>query len=393
MVVNQGTSPVKPFAEGIEISNAEDWRKFIGLVNSRGGEQIYGVLKNDIELDDEDYNHGGTMSTAFSGGLDGQGHSIKLKNFKSALFFSTNNTTFKNLRITGSYTLSEQGAALVERSKNTTFENCQMDLTVIGETPYWAAFAFTNMEGRASTYGVDHGNSTTTFKNCLVTNDYSQLTFGWPYGFIVCGAANLAFRGIYKSNQIQFDHVVYAPKSPHGRYDQAISSDWNPGNAHFSTLYVAKKSTDVEEYDTNYKFLPENKDEALTLLGTGWYASESWPYVTPIHVADGTKDSEFEFLINAPKFYFAPNGKVKENSLIADTRQSSVMLTWEVEGGAIDYFQVLRREIGKEEWKIIAPDVIELGFICSWLPRPCSFRNRALGSWRRRQDWQALLFG
>jgi hypothetical protein len=362
LVVNQGTSPVKPFAEGIEISNAEDWRKFIGLVNSRGGEQIYGVLKNDIELDDEDYNHGGTMSTAFSGGLDGQGHSIKLKNFKSALFFSTNNTTFKNLRITGSYTLSEQGAALVERSKNTTFENCQMDLTVIGETPYWAAFAFTNMEGRASTYGVDHGNSTTTFKNCLVTNDYSQLTFGWPYGFIVCGAANLAFRGIYKSNQIQFDHVVYAPKSPHGRYDQAISSDWNPGNAHFSTLYVAKKSTDVEEYDTNYKFLPENKDEALTLLGTGWYASESWPYVTPIHVADGTKDSEFEFLINAPKFYFAPNGKVKENSLIADTRQSSVMLTWEVEGGAIDYFQVLRREIGKEEWKIIAPDVIELGY-------------------------------
>ncbi len=364
LVSNQKTSPVRSFSEIIAIANEGDWQKFIGMVNTRDGEQIHAILVNDIELGEVDANHGGTGTGAFCGVVDGQGHTIKLKNFKSALFYTTKGATFKNLRITGTYTMSSDNAILVNRSKNTTFENCQMDVEVSGSGNSWASFALLNMDA-VYLYPDYDRTSTTTFKNCLVTNDYSKIERAWPLGFIFCARGDIAYQYFVEKNEVKMENLVYAPKSPHAT-DDAIgwwghNEDDNVKNV-TSTLYVATKDSDKEVYNSNYNFLPGETKAAMTLLGDGWHQSSEWPYVTPLELIEKDVPNEYEYVINSSKFYFAPNGKVKENSLIADTRQSSVMLTWEVEGGAIDYFQVLRREKGKEEWTIIAPDVIQLGY-------------------------------
>ena len=364
LTVRQGSSPIKVYAEKVKISTPDDWKSFISMVNTRtrDGEQLYAVLKNDIELEEQEYNHG---SNAFSGEVDGQGHTITLKNFNRALFNTTKSATFKNLRIAGTHTISNENAILVKQSKNTTFENCMLAVEVSGEGSEWAAFASLNMDN-VYLYPDVSRTSTTIFRNCLMANDYSKVGSAWPVGFISSASDGYAGSYFVKANQVKFQNVVYAPQSPHNSRD--LVTQWfghgEDGNVKeiLSTLYVATKDGDVP-YDSLYNFLPQTQSKALNLLGDEWYESDTWPFVTPIHASDEEDETAYSYTISADKYYFSPNGKVKYDSLIADTRQSSVMLTWEVEGGAIDYFQVLRREKDSNaEWDIIKTDIGELGF-------------------------------
>ena len=365
LVVNQKSSPVKAFAEKIMISNADDWRSFISLVNSRDGEQLHAVLKNDIELEDIAGNHGGTGTGAFCGVIDGQGHTITLKDFKSALFYTTKGATFKNLRIAGTHTITSENAILVNRSKNTTFENCVLDVSVSGSGSYWAGFACKNMD-KIYLYPDVERSSITTFKNCLISNDYSKMGRAWPNALLVSAEGDLAYEYFATSSQVKIQNVVYAPKSLHTESD-IVTLWWDHGQDEsvkklLSTLYVATKEGDVD-YDSRYNRLSQNASSALSQLGEGWSATESWPYVTPLQAVEDDSETEYSYKISSETFYFSPNGKLKYDSLIATTRQSSVMLSWEVEGGAIDYFQVLRRVKGSNaEWDIVKTDLGELGY-------------------------------
>ena len=64
-----------------------------------------------------------------------------------------------------------------------------------------------------------------------------------------------------------------------------------------------------------------------------------------------------------PDFYHTSNGKI-EKTLMTETRQSSVVLTWDTDGNMIDYFTVLRREVGQgeEDWKEIATNLDQLSY-------------------------------
>ncbi len=64
-----------------------------------------------------------------------------------------------------------------------------------------------------------------------------------------------------------------------------------------------------------------------------------------------------------PDFYHTNNGKI-EKTLMTETRQSSVVLSWDTDGNMIDYFTVLRREVGQgeEDWKEIATNLDQLSY-------------------------------
>ena len=64
-----------------------------------------------------------------------------------------------------------------------------------------------------------------------------------------------------------------------------------------------------------------------------------------------------------PDFYHTNNGKI-EKTLMTETRQSSVVLSWDTDGNMIDYFTVLRREVGKgdDAWEEIATNIDNLSY-------------------------------
>ena len=63
------------------------------------------------------------------------------------------------------------------------------------------------------------------------------------------------------------------------------------------------------------------------------------------------------------KFYHTSNGKI-EKTLMTETRQSSVVLSWDTDGNPIDYFTVLRREVGQgdDAWEEIATNIDNLSY-------------------------------
>ncbi len=62
-------------------------------------------------------------------------------------------------------------------------------------------------------------------------------------------------------------------------------------------------------------------------------------------------------------FYYQNSGKVLTESLTTTTRQSSVTLNWETDGGAIDYFEIYRcKNAEGETWEKIATNVINMEY-------------------------------
>ena len=64
-----------------------------------------------------------------------------------------------------------------------------------------------------------------------------------------------------------------------------------------------------------------------------------------------------------PDFYHTSNGKI-DQTLMTETRQSSVVLTWDTDGNPIDFFTVLRREVGQgdDAWVTIADSLDNLSY-------------------------------
>ena len=62
-------------------------------------------------------------------------------------------------------------------------------------------------------------------------------------------------------------------------------------------------------------------------------------------------------------FYHTSNGKI-EKTLMTETRQSSVVLSWDTDGNPIDYFTVLRREVGQgdDAWQEVATNLDNLSY-------------------------------
>ncbi len=102
-------------------------------------------------------------------------------------------------------------------------------------------------------------------------------------------------------------------------------------------------------------------DDLLAKLGSNWVKEGNTinPVTTTI---DEPKNDPFP-KPTLPDFYHTSNGKIDE-TLMTETRQSSVVLTWDTDGNLIDYFTVLRREVGQgdDAWEEIATNLDQLSY-------------------------------
>ena len=104
-------------------------------------------------------------------------------------------------------------------------------------------------------------------------------------------------------------------------------------------------------------------DKLLVNITGGWTKANNvlvpetstMDYVTPTivtHTADDFKE-----------FYHENSGKI-EKELLTQTRQSSVLLTWNTDGYPIDFFNVMRRVKGEgdNDWKVIATNLDQMSY-------------------------------
>ena len=81
---------------------------------------------------------------------------------------------------------------------------------------------------------------------------------------------------------------------------------------------------------------------------------------SPLMAADST---QYAAALPDDKFYFQVSGQVSK-TVMAETRQSSVVLTWDIDGDAVDYFQVLRKEKGQPDtaYEVVADSLVTMAW-------------------------------
>lgn len=343
LITSPKTSPLVPYQTKMSISSMDDWKAFAQKVKE--GETIYAVLNTDLELSNEvtqivgyDSNH------PFSGIIDGNGHKLILKQMRMAPFRYTKNAVFRNVWLTGEVEFPNSTGGFVHEGENIVFQNCRADYSFPShERSYFGGFVYLGSHLR--------------FINCLFAGNIANSHMN-------------ASGYVYKTDNptdnkdVVYSNCVFAPAHPYigGMPSGGLSGSVAMDKSRMKTFYVLTKETDELPYNQIFNVLPPTLQGQLGVLRSQWQAVEEWPGFAPVCVSVDMSDNRVETLVSTESLYFSPNGRVVPNSLVAETRQSSVMLTWEIEGGAVDYFEVLRRPVGRDEWDIVKTDINDLGY-------------------------------
>ena len=387
------------------INNANDWETFRTALKNRGTKAVNAILNADFTISNS--------AEDFKGSFDGNGHTINLSS--GPMFTSASDYTIKNLHLTGGIGGGNYFGPLVKDSYNGniqsswvsvgihcsdlsaggfighghdtdhTINNCLFDGAIsakndgtVDGTSYIAAFM-----GWAGDIGF------TTITNCLDDGKYYYVdarALGWE------GRKRIGNNGVSDNN-----------------YSYGSGSDWpdvtTSGITHDNANEVASKLGDGW-YAENNNALPKmarrdvwdnvgslSASELAANLGTNWYVDgdkvlpvmnssmvgatdeELAHYFTSGWMLEGDKlvpaTTTVEYreyaTVNDPKlkgmFYHKNNGTIVE-TLLTQTRQSSVLLTWSTDNNPVDYFRVMRRVQGQgnDKWTEVVTNLTDMSY-------------------------------
>ncbi|MBP5258521.1 MAG: hypothetical protein J6Z41_07285 [Prevotella sp.] len=354
IITSDKTSPVSinKTYKRMEIASVEDWLKLGALVEQ--DIPIYAVLTNDITLEHEANRFntnefpGYYSEHPFSGVFDGNGHTITLQGVGFSLFPNAKDLIVRNLILGGEFSFRPKCGGIIGKGDNILFEN------VVTRYKY----------NSGTSSGVEHASfihsgQSVRFTNCV---DAAELLGRMSkYGFFFNTVAPGTPLNVVYQNCVYAPTNVFIEGIPFGGLytDAARNVDYT------KACYIATKEGD-DYYDWLWKWFKQIPDslsieEKLAILGDKWEAAPQWPHFLPKMNASSVSSS-YEVLVKTDNLYFNPNGRVAKNSLVADTRQSSVMLTWEIETGTVDYFDVMRRPKGQEKWDVVISGLQDLGY-------------------------------
>ena len=340
LVTKRGNSPI-PYYNAEFISSAEDWENAAQKVKN-GEKDLKLVLESDITLPENFTPLGEDFYKQFSGTIDGNGYTITV-NSKNPLILEGNHCTISNLVIAGTNTGSHS-AALAETLYNTQVNNCIVKVNFTRESfnegyrdPLLSAFCNNTIE--------------VEYNNCLFSG---SITSAQLWG---------GFDG--DPNTAKFNNCVNAPEKCEEILNQGYDfyNEYNYNNhrpKEFKNCFYTSTSTLQHQGE----LLPESVNEQLEKLGAGWTATEGWPGIMPVLPTEKSSNSvatEAYIYESDEGFYFESSGKVGKH-IETQTLQSSVIITWETDGGVIDFFQVMRTEKDKNEWELIADNITELSY-------------------------------
>ncbi|MBR0036612.1 MAG: hypothetical protein IJP70_03105 [Bacteroidales bacterium] len=340
--VDRGTSPIHLWEEltpyYFPIRTAADWNTFRQkVINAKGQYDVSARLYADITVNQTC----GDSNSPFRGRFDGNGHTLNLNIDNvtveyQAPFRYAKDYTIENLRTTGSvngffYCSGLVGTSYSSTGKRNTIRNCRVSATV--------------QSNRDNAGGIiGHGNKANhDIDNCLFdgkliskSGNYGGAIIGWEDGGTDNCVTNCLENGSYEG--FSNTNLCFA----NGNAYNNVGNNTNNWSMHGWGNDARGKTT----------------DELLAALGSGW--QKEGDAVVPVMTQFAEPTAAYP-TPTLPTFHHESIGKV-EKTLVTQTRQSSVVITWDTDGNPIDYFQVLRRVKGGTNWEVIADQLDQTSY-------------------------------
>ena len=364
------------------IRSKADWTTFRTAVEDAKGEKdVNAILDTDLSLTNEDIV--GT-DYPYRGTFDGNGHTLNI-DIDGYVYFGlfknvTSSTTIRNLRVTGKVKGRFGFASLVgkcsEKCTDLNIDHVRVstDLTSnIEQNGIMGGFVGLVEKGTKVniTDCLYDGNFVTTldFKACFIASASQPNFYDWHQTRVYEHSTG-DNGGIYSLNN-------YIGQSPHNGGWHAWSDNNVCLSSHYTKLGFEKVPEDCRnitkpdtvlarmnaslpgqwEKDGSGNAVPiigMTSVRLLAALGSGWQMTGST--VVPKTATVSVNPSAL------PDFYHEGTGRI-DKVAHAETRQSSVVLTWTTEDGVLDYFEVYRRVKGTTEWgEPIATGIDRMGY-------------------------------
>ena len=397
----------------IIIRNASDWDRFIQLVkDAKNSYWVDAILQADISVSKSV----GSDDAPWRGTLHGNGHTINI-NIESgsysyaALFPKVWVVTITDLHVTGKVNGGMHSAGLIGGVYGTptiTLNRVWVSVEVNCSSTHAGGFfghsdnATVNMtdclfDGRVNTNNADNSYVGEIIGWSENGNWSLQRVYdnGWPkaHWMFYCNRHEGAWSSWgTNSNSYTITRHGWGNVDQHDKTDQSEvvnlmngkqAGTWHlVNNKAVPVMQTTEKNLtaaeqQVEALGKEYwevvdgKAVPKSKTLTETTDGEGDAALDNlatWTKVGDTVVPTTTQTADVSYsTINDPNlkdlFYHSGTGKI-DKELLAETRQSSVVLTWNTDGNPVDYFIVYRREAGQgdNDWVEIATNLDQMTY-------------------------------
>ena len=371
------------------IYSAADWNTFRDAVETaKNSKEINAILMEDITVNSY---VGGGQAAPYRGTFDGNGHTLNVNLYRNdgvaaAPFNFVGDVTIKNLHVTGTVNGGIHSAGLIaERvgSPTITLDRVWVSTEVTTSSTHVAGFL-----GHAGAANVNMTD--VRFDGHLTTNmadwSFAGSFIGWG------GEGSWVFHRAYnyEATGQNANKVCFCISSTGGGQHWGSNSyssltitstswsDWG------TTYYNKKDQNEVmnlmnEEQPGSWHLvdgmavpvltstaptISMSADDLLNRLNNGWTQQDGVLVpVTTVKTLETNPTITTHTAADFKQYYHAANGKI-EPTLMTQTRQSSVLLSWNTDGNPIDFYTVLRRNAGQgdDQWVVIATDLDQMSY-------------------------------
>ena len=371
------------------IYSAADWNTFRDAVETaKNSKEINAILMEDITVNSY---VGGGQAAPYRGTFDGNGHTLNVNLYRNdgvaaAPFIFVGDVTIKNLHVTGTVNGGIHSSGLIaERVGSPTITLDRVWVSTEVTTSSTHAAGFLGHAGAANVNMTDvrfDGHITTNMADWSFAGSF----IGWG------GEGSWVFHRAYnyEATGQNAKTVCFCISSTGGGQHWGSNSyssltitstswsDWG------TTYYNKKDQNEVmnlmnEEQSGSWHLvdgmavpvltstaptISMSADDLLNRLNNGWTQQDGVLVpVTTVKTLEANPTITTHTAADFKQYYHAANGKI-EPTLMTQTRQSSVLLSWNTDGNPIDFYTVLRRNAGQgdDQWVVIATDLDQMSY-------------------------------
>ena len=369
------------------LHNEADWEKFKNAISKDSNTNA--IMVADFSTDSPTWS-----SSTFSGIFDGNGHTITLNRNEGsienvALFRWAQGSTIKNLHVAGSIKGANHTAGLVGyagevNGKWTDIYNCRVSASIESSKDLAAGFV-----GRGPRANIQN----CLFDGSVKVNPNSN---GWQgegafIGFVdgIEGGATVNYMAV--ANCLVRDATFGTCKNDIGlniapwrwwgndenpstknnwSYSSLNGAHYDSWDAETMVIYLGSGNWQVVDGKAVPKMFTTDVIGIVTHPLSDFEANytDGWTKDGSTINPTTTTEAYYEYAtVNDPKlkrlFYHKNTGTI-EPTLLTQTRQSSVLLTWNTDNNPIDYFRVMRRVKGQDDnkWTEVATDLTDMTY-------------------------------
>ena len=344
-----GTSPIGNGTGNIfvQLKTSDDWSAFAKRVNS-GELQLNAILFGDISITEP--------IAYYKGVFNGNGYKLSYNFFVSRgalspFAFLADGAVICNTTFSGKISSNVQNAAGIASIVDegvVSIENCTSNIDVHQEINAW--YANTSNGGLVGTVNNSASLfiSNSLFNGSFTNNYINNSGYGGFVGFNDNSAFTLVSNSYFAPTRIDYKDGFWGTHTFANYYD----NDCLLAPAIMDCLYKTEFGTLQGSHSST---APRN-----------YLWNSDVPAVSHYNFSTPTKDFTKYFQVLQTKyqrFYYENSGKVLKDSLKAETHQTSVTLTWQSDGGAIDSYEIYRRTTDREsKWERIARNITQMEY-------------------------------